>query len=211
MTVASERFEERLLGELRQVVAGRTAPEETRRHRAPRRRIVIGGVGIAAAAAVVGVVAIGSDVTPNAYAVQSHANGAVTVSISRLRDASGLQSSLRAVGVPAVVDYAPPGSPGCIVPVPEGAAHVIGTLGVSTAGAATTAANAGPGIASAVPAPVAVDGDGVVKITIDPSAIKPGQQVYITSRAGTVGSIATAVTAEPPSTDCVTAKAPSQG
>ena len=134
MTVASERFEDRLLGELRQVVAGRTAPEQARRHRSPRRRIAIGGVGVAAAAVVVGVVAIGSDVTPNAYAVQSHPNGAVTVSIMRLRDASGLQSSLRAAGVPAVVDYAPPGSPGCIVPVPEGAAHVIGTAGVVEAG-----------------------------------------------------------------------------
>ena len=80
-----------------------------------------------------------------------------------------------------------------------------------TAAVAATTANTAPGTA-AVPAPVPVRGDGAVTITIDPSTIKPGQQVYITSKAGTIGSIATAVTAEPPKTDCgITSKAAPQG
>jgi hypothetical protein len=67
-----------------------------------------GLIGAGAAVAV----AIGGDPTPAAYAVQPRADGSVSVTISSLRDAAGLEKSLRAAGVPADVHYAADGDTG---------------------------------------------------------------------------------------------------
>lgn len=104
------QFEDRLLAELRQVVATRPEPAAVSPpRRAPRPRLLAGAAtATAAAAAVVAVAASGGGASP-AYAVDRQADGSVTVTISSLRDADGLERKLRAAGVPAVVDYTPEG------------------------------------------------------------------------------------------------------
>ena len=121
MMTTPERFEDRLLRELRRVVEERPAPAGLLEPRARRTRLAWGGVGVgvATATAVVAIVASSGDVTPSAYAVQPQANGAVSVSIHSLSDAAGLQSKLRAAGVPAVVSYTTAGGMGCFAPAGE--------------------------------------------------------------------------------------------
>jgi len=105
-------FEEKLLTELRQVVAERPepaqapAPARTRGVRRPARFALAGG-GLAAAVAAVAIFAGSGDNTPSAYAVDKDPDGAVTVSIKSLKDADGLETSLREAGVPAEVNYTP--------------------------------------------------------------------------------------------------------
>ena len=110
-------FEDRLLGELRMVVAER-ASDAGRPSGRPRGHLARGGrrFALAGAAAVV-VVLVGmsgllvhyGDGAPPAYAVTRNMDGSVTVEVRSLRDAAGLQRALRAAGIPAVVRYAPPG------------------------------------------------------------------------------------------------------
>jgi hypothetical protein len=110
MNTTESRFEDRLLCELRAVVAANAASV----HSAPRpavsrlRRPVTWG----AAMAVVGITVAAFIVTRGssaAYAVDSHSDGSVTVVIKSLEDASGLERQLHAAGVNAVVDYVPEG------------------------------------------------------------------------------------------------------
>jgi hypothetical protein len=104
-------FEDRLLDELRAVVAARPAPEPEplappRARRAPLGRVALAGAAVAATAAGV-FVAAGGDPATAAYAVDPRSDGSVTVEIKSLRDAAGLQQQLRAAGINAVVDYTP--------------------------------------------------------------------------------------------------------
>jgi hypothetical protein len=209
MMTTPERFEDRLLHELRRIVEDRPAPAAAVHARPLRRRIAIGAVGVAAATVAVAVVATSGDVTPSAYAVQSGANGSVTVSIHRLGDATALQASLRAAGVPAVVDYAPSGQMTCVstasapVAVPGG-----GTLQTGTSAARATT-SAGPGAAAttgeppagAVTAAAVTTGPDGATFTIDPGTIRPGEKVYITTADGAVDtlgmSVGTAAAAAP--------------
>ncbi|HTU15247.1 MAG TPA: hypothetical protein VMF31_08615 [Solirubrobacterales bacterium] len=107
-----DNFEERLLTELRQVVAERPepardpAPARSHGTRRPARFAMAGG-GLAAAVAAVAIFAGSGDNTPSAYAVAKNPDGAVTVSIKSLKDADGLEASLRDAGVPAEVNYTP--------------------------------------------------------------------------------------------------------
>jgi hypothetical protein len=227
MMTTPERFEDRLLRELRQVVAERPAPATGSRRRTPRTRLALGGVGIAAATIAIAVIATGSDVTPNAYAVESHANGAVTVSISALRDANGLQSSLRAAGVPAVVDYVTAGGGACPSTPPKvGAVQGTATGPTLVQGSATASAGpstqvspagaaAPPGVTTttvtAVAAPVTIDGSGTATVTIAPGQIKPGEHVYITGAGGSVGTVAVAISVGTPGAACVTGSARANG
>jgi hypothetical protein len=116
---APEQFEDRLLAQLRQVVAERPAPAFPPARRGPRRsRLIAAGAGGAAALAAVAIVASSGDVTSNAYAVEPGSDGDVTVQIHDLSDAAGLQQSLREAGIPAVVSYLPAGQKSCIAPPP---------------------------------------------------------------------------------------------
>jgi hypothetical protein len=110
-------FEDRLLGELRTVVAER-ASEAQRPSGRPRGHVARGRRRFALAAALAVIVVLAGmtgllrhfgDGAPPAYAVTRHGNGSVTVEVRSLRDAAGLQRALRAAGVPAVVRYTPPG------------------------------------------------------------------------------------------------------
>jgi hypothetical protein len=223
MMTTPERFEDRLLRELRQVVAERPAPATGSPRRTRRTRLALGGVGIAAATIAIAVIATGSDVTPNAYAVESHANGAVTVSISALRDANGLQSSLRAAGVPAVVTYVSADGSGCPSAPPAVGAGTGPVLEqgstsstapgapsttVSPAGAAAPPAGVTTTTATAVAKPVTIDGSGAATVTIAPGQIKPGEHVYITAAGASVGSVAVAISPGTPPGACVTTTTP---
>ena len=114
-------FEERLLAELREVVAERDTGRDTRRDtggQAPSRRftgrsrLMAGAAAavVAGAAVAFGVPLLAGDAgTPAAYAVEPGADGRITVTINRLEDAEGLERQLAAHGVRARVAYTPDG------------------------------------------------------------------------------------------------------
>ncbi len=106
------KFEDRLLVELRRVVAERPAPEVLVLPRSHRRRpLLFAGTATAAAAtgtAVALLTLTGGGVAP-AFAVDRQNSGDVSVTINKLSDAQGLQRQLRAAGINAEVDYTPAG------------------------------------------------------------------------------------------------------
>ena len=202
-------FEDRLLEQLRSVVAAQPAPVARPR----RRRLAVTGVGAAAAASAVAVVAIVGTNSEDAYAVRSLPDGGVSVSIRSLSDAAGLQQRLRAEGVPAVVDYVPADERGCTAPssapAPPGAETLVesGGAGLSQSGPTETrqAPEGSPkGIGRAkVMSSVRTGGDGVT-FTIDPGTVAPGEKVYITTSTGAISSIGIAISTEKPTGGCVT-------
>jgi hypothetical protein len=104
------QFEDRLLAELRQVVAARVASElveVTRPRRVPR--LLLGGAVTAALSGTLFLVAAGGDRVPPAFAVDRQPDGSVAVTINRLSDADALERQLRAAGIAAVVNYTPLG------------------------------------------------------------------------------------------------------
>jgi hypothetical protein len=194
----SPDFEERLLHELRAVVAARPAPgpapaSAPARRRARRRLVLAGAGGVAALLAAVAIFAGGGD-TESAYAVTPRADGSVTVKISRLSDAAGLQRALRDAGVPAVVRYG--ASTDCPPPA-TGARHEAGSAERQESGGH----DSGPSLDSAgtEPAPGAAKGPKVTSgaatgpdgttFTIDPGSIASGEKVYITAPDGTLHSL----------------------
>jgi hypothetical protein len=102
-------YEQRLLAELREVVAERAASAAVPAR--PRTRIA---VGLSAAAALTVAAAVGASVLPGAgdrpaYAAERDPDGSIRILIREYRDAAGLQLRLRQLGVAAVVDYVPDG------------------------------------------------------------------------------------------------------
>jgi hypothetical protein len=103
-------FEERLLQELRSVVAANgKEPRGSRSWAAPRRLGLAGAAAALVAVAAVAAVQLVSGGAEPAYAVNTNDDGTVTVEISSLSDAAGLERKLRDAGIPAVVQYLPPG------------------------------------------------------------------------------------------------------
>lgn len=128
-------FEERLLVELKTMVAAEPAERGQRRAVRPRRRLALAG-GLAAvvvAAAVTAGAFFLSTGMQAAYAVTKHADGSVTVEIDSLTDAAGLQAKLEAAGVNAVVEYLPAGKM-CRQPWFTPAGHVAGEMQQSSVG-----------------------------------------------------------------------------
>jgi hypothetical protein len=141
--MTTTNFEDRLLEQLRHVVADNPAPAPE--PIAPRRRtgarLALVGAGAAAATAVA-IVATGGGGTSDAYAVDAR--------IARLSDAAGLQRALRAKGVPAVVDYRPASDATC-VPAKRADVPGVPAIAVQKSGGATksgAARAATPGTAS---------------------------------------------------------------
>jgi hypothetical protein len=110
-------FEERLLDELKTVVARRGAeqevPTETPAHspgwgRAPR--LAVGGGAVLAAAAALLVFSSGSDNTSRAFAVEPQDGGGVTITIYSPEDAAGLEGALAEAGIRSQVTWLPSGT-----------------------------------------------------------------------------------------------------
>jgi hypothetical protein len=113
-------FETRLLGELKSVVAQRTAQRKAERSalahaRTPlwrRTRVVsVASAGALAIGAAIGLPLVGGETTAPpasaAYEVTANDDGTVTVTIYRFRDADGLEDKLEEHGVNADVSYTP--------------------------------------------------------------------------------------------------------
>jgi hypothetical protein len=222
---ASDSFEDRLLEQLRRVVAERPIPAAPIHPRRGRTRLALAGGAVAAAATAVAIVASSGDVTPSAYAVQPRPDGAVTVHIRSLRDADGLEHSLRAAGIPAVVDYVPAGQTGCAGAPPgsgdppeKGSSQRVEAGGsdapsLSTqgpgpgAGADPTTAGQGGLAGPKMSGKVSVGSDGAT-FTVDPGALEPGEHLYITTTTGTVSSIGMAISKGGPPAACALKAAP---
>ena len=103
-----ENFEKKLLTELRQVSAENPVPAQARPAR-PRRygRFAAVGAGLAAVVAGIAIYTSTGDNTPTAYGVEKQSDGLVSVEITDLNEADGLEDSLRAAGVPAEVSMTP--------------------------------------------------------------------------------------------------------
>jgi hypothetical protein len=159
-------FEQRLLRELRQVVAesprpapaGQSVASPARRGRAVRIALAAGAAAVTALALVSGF-SIGGGSDGKAWAVDQNQDGSVTVRINSLADAAGLQRKLNDAGVPALVQYLPKGKicAGEDVAPPPGA--VTETNGDPSAGAD------GPGPVTSKPGP-----GPVAQTNGDPSA-----------------------------------------
>jgi hypothetical protein len=110
------RMREAARARLTTAMSGSPAP------RRPRGRLVLAGAAVAAAGASLAVTALFSathqpshqpTVRLAAWTVTKQANGTINVTISQLRDPAGLQSTLRADGVPASVTFAGQPTPAC--------------------------------------------------------------------------------------------------
>jgi len=205
MTIPT-RFEDRLLVQLRNVVAANpdpaSAPTAARARRLIRPRLAMAGGGLAAATAVVAIVASSGSNPAAAYAVDSGPNGTVSVTINSLRDANGLQSALRAKGIPADVDYAPATA---AAPCPGGPPKIVegkGEKGLSSVHVDHPQAGSGPSFSTNGAAPESVAGapgvstssvrhneDGSTTFGIDPGQLKPGERVHITTSDGRMDSV----------------------
>lgn len=187
MTTPEQRFEDRLLAELRAVVAERPAPAPPQSgtaaasappRRAPRltrSRVAIGAAATAAATAAVAVVLAAGGTSTPAYAVEPAADGGVTVEITSLRDAAGLERKLREAGVPAVVRYVPEGKT-CRARATGGSAPSRGAAG---------AAQGSMGVELR---------DGAARFTISRGMVGRGETLVIVSSLGQgVSSVATTI------------------
>ncbi len=138
----TDRFEERLLTTLKQVVAERNALDSTPagaevagRARWPRRKPHLAMTAAAAAVALGLTAVVVLPLGPGngaAYAVTSLGDGKVRVEINHLSDADGLERNLEEAGIPAEVDYLP-GGMYCreprFTPVPGDSREMIGFEG----------------------------------------------------------------------------------
>jgi hypothetical protein len=153
-------FEERLLKELRIVVTVEghgSSPEPAALRRfgwKPR----LAAVAVVAAALAIGLAVALPTSGSAAYAVTKNANGTVTVEINAFRDAEGLQRKLRENGIPAVVQYIPPGK----------------TCKDGSLGAAPEGSDGGQGLST-----VDMRNDGTVRFTIDTGTIRSDQTLVI--------------------------------
>lgn len=165
-------FEQRLLDELRRMIVlerpGLASPPTARARTlraglGRRRRLTLaGGIAVVAALALVAGLPFvdGGSGTPGggpraAYAVMSNDNGTVTVEINALRDAKGLERTLRQAGIPAVVRYLP--------------------LGTACSDESFTLVSpAGPGAGA-----IETSADGSLRFEIDKNSLQPGQKLVI--------------------------------
>lgn len=108
-------FEERLLDELKTVVARRgteQVPEEIGSHSSARRRaarLAVVPAAVIAAAATLLVFDSGSDNTSKAFAVERQDGGGVTIKIYSPEDAAGLEEALAETGIRSQVTWLPAG------------------------------------------------------------------------------------------------------
>jgi hypothetical protein len=182
-------FEDRLLDQLRLVVAANPTPPEPS-VRQPRRRrwpVAVAALPAAGVAAAIAVVTAGG--TQAAYAIDSHPDGRITVHLASLTDAAGLQAALRARGVPAIVDY----SATCrSVPYPPAPRVRHGGRSISKVKQPASARlQRARGMHAGIPIEVSkvTHGTRGIIFTIDPSSIPAGQKIYITTYSGEMNAL----------------------
>ncbi|MFT3866619.1 MAG: hypothetical protein QM729_20345 [Solirubrobacterales bacterium] len=196
-------FEERLLAELRAVVAERRTLPATEapatsggggidvRRLAPR--LALGGAGVAAVAAAVLAISSGTDDTSSAFAVEPQGEGNVRVEISSLEDAKGLEKALDDAGINSDVNYVEAGKT-CREPRFE-------------------AAGGTPAKPVRMSLGIKQEPDGTV-FTINRDAVEAGQTLVVTASPGPGGQPGAAVqvqVAEGAVGACVPVPAPSGG
>jgi hypothetical protein len=206
---AADRFEDRLLAQLRQVVAEHPAPARS----APRGRrhghLLLAAAGCAAALGAIAIVAGSGDTTPRAYAVEARPGGAVEVSIKELDDPSGLQGSLEESGVPAVVDFDPADRAACaeapLSPASTESDDVHSLKGYETADGgvwtelpsgkpwADPSAHSKKENATGDLSETAVAEAGGATFLVDPGRIQTGEKLVITTSDGTVETLTMSV------------------
>lgn len=190
-------FEERLLAELKAVVADRAAAAarmEAEDHAAPRsawRRLgppFALGAGIAMAAVVAAlVVSAGGDNPSKAFAVSPREGGGVTIEIYSLEDASGIENALAEAGIRSQVTWLPVGE---VCREPHYKPSIVHLPGGGTISGITMG---GPGR----PMTIAVEStkryresfgrhrrgeisdDELANVNLDPTAFRPDQSVVI--------------------------------
>lgn len=195
---APQQFEDRLLVQLRRVVVEREDSREPTHSRTGRRRLVLSGAGAALVIAIVAiaVVAVGTgDRTTSAYAIQLRPGGKVAVSIYKINDAKALQRSLRAAGIPAVVDFEATKAGPCVVaagmnasPEKAGAGdeanetvHLVHSESRVPRATAPGAGEAGENATIQVHTSTAKGATNVTvsRFVVDPSRIGPHEKLYI--------------------------------
>jgi len=116
-----DHYDRALLTELRHIaIEGAPAPRRT------RRRVALGGSGVAAAAAAV--LAFTTFGSPAAYAVSEDGDGDIVITIRELEDAAGLEQALADHGIDADVDYDASGDDGITIGSPDDPAGQLGQV-----------------------------------------------------------------------------------
>ncbi len=194
-------FEQRLLDELKAVVAERGAKQATATEGAAPRpawrrppRLVLGAVAVLAAAAAVLIFNSGSDNTLRAFAVESQKGGGVTIKVYSLEDASGLEQALKEAGIRSQVTWLPAGKvcrephyTPSIVHLPGGGSFGgmnMGGPGVITIGIGSTKAwreSFGKHMRGRV------SDDELANINLDPKAFHPDQSVVLSGTPAPYG------------------------
>jgi len=199
-------FEDRLLVELRHVVAARPEP-------APRRGKLVWAGATAALAAIAAAIVVTLS-GGAAYAVESEPDGKVTVQVKDLSDAAGLQRELREAGVPATVTTGAHAQPACGFGVGPGAPpsgdppvrdyglaagpkRVGPERGLSSGQDGSGPSTSAAGVPGASPERQVTTGvsktaDGA-SFTIDRAGLQTGDHVYISTQTGKVDSLEMAI------------------
>ncbi|GAA4604799.1 hypothetical protein GCM10023195_16450 [Actinoallomurus liliacearum] len=108
-----QTFEDRLLAELKHVVAANRPTEESRRRprrRAGRRLVLAAGAVAVAAGTVIAVPALTEDKSARANAVERVPDGSIVVRLVEFTHPERVEQKLRAFGVTAKVDFLPFGT-----------------------------------------------------------------------------------------------------
>ncbi len=169
--------------------AGRRASRLSRLHPALRWRAALAGAVAVAACAALAVTALhpgstGSSTGPvrlTAWTVQHDPSGMIKVTIRDLRDAAGLQATLRGDGVPANVEFSPAYFEGTTSP--SAIPPACSAPQMTDKDNATLQEKVTPGFG----APHSME-PGSVVLTIDPSAFPAGIGLYIKAFAASPGT-----------------------
>jgi hypothetical protein len=219
-------FEERLLAELKAVVADRAAVAqrmEAEDH-APARpawrrlgpRLALGsGIALAAVAAAL-VVGAGGDNPSKAFAVVPRQGGGVTIKIYSLEDASGLERALADAGIRSQVTWLPAGK---VCREPHYKPSIVHLPGGGTIGGMTMGGPGGPMTIAVGSTQLyresfgkhrrgEISDDELANLNLDPAAFRPDQSVVISGTPTPFngdpkgGSIASLGVAEGPVEPC---------
>jgi hypothetical protein len=203
------RFEEKLLEELKGVVAQQATEEEATeaepsrpsplRRRAPR--LAFAAAAVVAIAVAVVIVSSGGGGTSAAFAVEPLDNGGVRIPVYSAEDASGLEAALAEAGIASQVTWLPAGME-CREPhftLSSARTALGGKLGGMSMGGPAPAMTIGVMTADQLRelrqerASGAIDGEEMFaetgNITIDPTQLRPDQSVVISGAPGPSPSV----------------------